>query len=92
MRLRLVSKSESCVNRSANRSFDLITGMARLVVIEELAGEVVDQLADLPLLPGVFALIEVDGVLGLIEHLPDGPGTAVDGLDRIVGVVAHART
>ncbi|NJK89466.1 MAG: tetratricopeptide repeat protein [Myxococcales bacterium] len=51
-----------------------------------------DQLADLPLLPGVFALIEVDGVLGLIEHLPDGPGTAVDGLDRIVGVVAHART
>ncbi|MFB1490541.1 MULTISPECIES: hypothetical protein [unclassified Thiocapsa] len=54
-------------------AFDLIAGMFGLVAIEQLAGDVVDQFADLPLLLGVLALLEVDGLLGLIEQRPDGP-------------------
>ena len=50
-------------------TLDLVAGVTVLVVVEELAGEVVDQLADLALLPGVLALIKVNGVFGLVEQL-----------------------
>ena len=63
-------------------ALDLVTGVSRLVGVEELLRQVVDQFADLPLLPCVLALIEVDGVLGLVKQLPDGACVAVDGLSR----------
>jgi hypothetical protein len=46
---------------------DLVAAMTGLVGIEELPGQVVDQLTDVPLLPGVLALVEVDGVLRLVD-------------------------
>ena len=61
-------------------ALDLVARMPGLVGVQELPRQVVDQLADLPFLPGVLALVEVDGVLGLVEHLPNGVCPPVDGL------------
>ena len=54
--------------------------MAGLVRVQELPRQIVDQLADLPLLPGVLTLVEIDGVFGLVEQFADGAGMSVDGL------------
>ena len=43
-------------------ALDLVTRMPGLVGVEEFPRQVVDQLADLPFLPGVLALVEVDRV------------------------------
>ena len=49
--------------------------------VQELSGQIVNQFADLPLLPRLLALIEVNGVLGLVKQLANGARTTVDGLD-----------
>ncbi len=44
----------------------------------KLAGQVVDQLLDLPLFPCVFPLVGGDAELGGIQQLADGSGIGVD--------------
>ena len=61
-------------------SLNLVARVAGLVRVQELPRQIVDQLADLPLLPGVLTLVEVDGVFGLVEQFADGAGMSVDGL------------
>ena len=52
--------------------------VAFLVALQELGGEVVDQLRDLLLLPLVLALVVVDRVLAAGKQLADGAALAVD--------------
>ena len=47
-------------------------GVGVVVEVEELARQIIDELSHLALLPGVLPLVEVDGVLGGVEELPDG--------------------
>ena len=61
-------------------SLDLVARVAGLVRVQELPCQVIDQLPDLPLLPGVLTLVEVDGVPGLVEQFADGACAAVNGL------------
>ena len=61
-------------------ALDLMAGVLVVVGVQELPRQVVDQLTDLPFLPCVLALIEVDGVFSLVEQLPDGTSATVDGL------------
>ena len=67
---------------------DLLALVVFAVVVEELARQVVDQLADLPFLPAVLPLVEVDRVAGAVEQLPDGTSPPVDS-PRVAGF-AHA--
>ena len=64
---------------------DLVTGMARPVRIEELSRQVVNQFSDLPLLPCVLPLVEINRVLGLVEQLPDCASASVDGSGTSLG-------
>ena len=57
-------------------TFYLVAGMVFLIEVEKFAGEVVDEFADLALSPGIFALIEVDGVTRAVQEFSNGVGSA----------------
>lgn len=71
---------------------DLVARVPRLVIHQELARQIVDQLADLALLPNILPLKGVDGESGCVQQFPDCAGMGVDGLNGLVGVAVHART
>ncbi len=48
------------------------------VLIEEPAGEVVDEFTDLSLFPAVLTLVEVEAVAALRQELPNGSGSSGD--------------
>lgn len=45
--------------------------VARLVTLQELFGQIVDEFGDLLRFPAVLALVVVDGELGTTEKRPD---------------------
>ena len=70
---------------------DVLAFVGGVVVDEEFVGQVVDEFLDLLVLPRVFALVVVDGVLRVLEQLFEVLRGAGDFLHACVSVVLDAR-
>jgi len=69
---------------------DLVPFVRRVVEVQELPGEIVDEFTDLSLLPRILALVEVDGVLRRIQDFSCTPGAAFDAFHCTFLIHRHA--